>query len=157
MKPDIWTTFDLCREAGACPGGYRKLADSLGGVKEYGARKKISLLQVLKSNDLDDTLWALDHAAGGKDAHRIKHLFMADCAIRVLPIFERERPGDMRPREAIKSTRRYAVGRETTANWDAAGDAAWAAAEPERAWQEARLREYLTGDVKPLRMPRKVK
>ena len=59
---------------------------------------------------------------------RIARLFAADCAERVLPIFECERPGDDRPRLAIKAARDYANGAIDAAAWDAAWDAAWAAA-----------------------------
>ena len=65
---------------------------------------------------------------------RTARLFAADCAERVLPVFERERPGDNRPREAIAVARRYANGAATredlAAARVAAGDAegaAWAA------------------------------
>src|SRR3990167_6808737 len=51
-------------------------------------------------------------------------LFAADCAERVLPLFERECPNDMRPREAIAAARAYARGEIGAA----AGDAAWDAA-----------------------------
>lgn len=69
-------------------------------------------------------------------------LFAADCAEHVLPVFEREHPGDDRPRRAIQAVRQFAR-RELAATpltaaaaWAAArdaaeaaaGDAAWAAA-----------------------------
>ncbi len=63
-------------------------------------------------------------------------LFAADCAERVLPIFERNHPDDDRPRKAIEAARAYARGEITikrldaarAAAEDAAEDAAWAAA-----------------------------
>ena len=74
--------------------------------------------------------------AGPVDVSRELRLFACDCAERVLPLFERERPDDARPRMAIEIARRYANGKavseETAAAGDAAraaaGDAAWAAA-----------------------------
>ena len=77
-------------------------------------------------------------------------LFACDCAERVLPIFESICPDDDRPRRAIETARRYAVGEATAdelaaaraaaAAWAAAraaaGDAAWAAAAA--AWAAAR-------------------
>lgn len=58
--------------------------------------------------------------------------FACDCAERVLPIFERERPDDDRPRRAIEVARRFARGEATdselAAAWAAARAAAWAAA-----------------------------
>jgi hypothetical protein len=72
---------------------------------------------------------------------RIARLFAADCAERVLPIFERERPNDDGPRKAIEAARAFARGEidrqqlaaAWAAAWAAAGDAAWAAA-----WAAAR-------------------
>lgn len=81
-----------------------------------------------------------------------QRLFACDCAERVLPIFERERPGDKRPREAIETARRFARGeaseRELSVaeeaawdawdgSWAAAGSAAWAAAHGAVAWSAA--------------------
>ena len=63
---------------------------------------------------------------------RTLRLFAADCAERVLPLFEQQRPNDNRPRQAVETARRFANGEATrdelAAAWDAAWDAAWAAA-----------------------------
>ena len=71
---------------------------------------------------------------------RIARHFACDCAQRVLPIFERARPNDMRVRECIATARAFADGNATQAQlaaaaaaagdaaWDAAADAAWDAA-----------------------------
>jgi hypothetical protein len=87
---------------------------------------------------------------------RTLRLFAADCAERVLPIFEKARPGDDRPRLAIQAARDFAEGRigdaardaaraaardaardaARTAARDAARTAAWDAA---RYWQTDRL------------------
>ena len=55
-------------------------------------------------------------------------LFAADCAEQALPIFEKQRPDDDRPRKAIKAARDFANGEITAEMRDAAGDAAGAAA-----------------------------
>ena len=64
-------------------------------------------------------------------------LFAADCAEHVLPIFEKNRPGDDRPRKAIEAARKFARGEigaaARAAAWAAARDAARAAA-----WAAAR-------------------
>ena len=75
-------------------------------------------------------------------------LFTADCAERVLPIYEAEYPGDDRPRRAIEAARGFvrgeidevALGAAWAAAWAAARAAAraaaWAAAlDAEKAWQ----------------------
>jgi hypothetical protein len=54
-------------------------------------------------------------------------LFAADCAERVLPLFEQERPDDARPRETIATARAFARGEATGKQLSAAWDAAWAA------------------------------
>jgi hypothetical protein len=87
-------------------------------------------------------------------------LFAAACAEHVLPIFEKERPNDDRPRRAIKAARAYARGEidaaaraaARAAAWDAARAAARAAAwdaawDAERTWQAERLGQYLRGEV----------
>ena len=83
-------------------------------------------------------------------------LFAADCAERVLPIYEKQYPDDNRPRKAIDAARKYTLGEITkeelaaagaaaraaarAAAWDAARAAAWAA---ERERQIERLAYYL--------------
>jgi len=56
---------------------------------------------------------------------RRSRLFAADCAERVLHIYESRYPGDSRVRECIDTARRYANGQATMEELDAAGDAAW--------------------------------
>jgi len=78
-------------------------------------------------------------------------LFAADCAERVLPIFEREYPDDDRPRKAIQAARDFVDGKISRDELYAAGEAgyvaasaAWSAAgDSERAWQTGKLFEYL--------------
>ena len=43
-----------------------------------------------------------------KKDHKLLGIWAADCAKRVLPYFERAYPKDKRPREAIKSLRKWA-------------------------------------------------
>ncbi len=89
---------------------------------------------------------------------RTARLFACDCAERMLSIYERDYPGDQRPRQAVEVARRYANGQATqdelaaarvaagAAAWDAAWAAAWVAARAtERQWQTGRLMEYLAG------------
>jgi hypothetical protein len=54
--------------------------------------------------------------------------FRADVAEHVLPIFEAERPDDPRVRDCIAVIRRYAIGKATQKELDAAARAAYAAA-----------------------------
>jgi hypothetical protein len=76
---------------------------------------------------------------------RVLRHFAADCAEACLPLFERERPRDDRPRRAIEVARRFADGQATLGElavaWAAAGAAAraqWAIGAPwDAAWAAA--------------------
>ena len=81
----------------------------------------LPLLTVLDSNGLDDAIWAL-RAVDGYD--RGTRLFGCWCACQVLPIYEKQYPNNMRPRQAIETAALYAEGIETAA----ASAAAWSAA-----------------------------
>ena len=76
-------------------------------------------------------------------------LFAGWCARRVLPLFERQRPDDKRPRAAIETAEQYARGEATAeeldAAWYAAGPAAGCA---ERKIQTDALMQLLnTGEL----------
>jgi hypothetical protein len=67
---------------------------------------------------------------------RTQRLFACDCAERVLPLYEKQYPGDVRPRKATETARRFANGKATKEELAAAEaavgsavEAAWAAAE----------------------------
>ena len=76
-------------------------------------------------------LWLVEHRGLKLDESKLR-LFACDCAEQVLPLFERDYPEDKRPRVAIETARRFANGKATReeldAAWAAALDAAWAAA-----------------------------
>jgi len=61
------------------------------------------------------------------DEHIARH-FACDCAEEVLHLYEQKYPDDPRPRQAIEVARRYADGKVTDEDLDAARDAAWDAA-----------------------------
>ena len=72
-------------------------------------------------------------------------LFAADCAERVLYLFERERPNDERPRKAIQAARDFAEGKAADAAMAAmaaasaaASGAAWDA---EQTWQRGQFEQ----------------
>lgn len=114
------------------------------------------ILATLDCRGLNAALRLLDEAPG---TEMLRRLFAADCAERVLPLFEAEFPGNTRPREAIRVARdpnateeelRAARAAARAAAWAAASAAAWDA---ERAAQTARLRQYLEHGEAAAQMP----
>src|SRR5262245_7969833 len=63
-----------------------------------------------------------------EEDRRLVGLLAADCAERVLPLFEAKAPSDTRPREAIEGIRAYARGGKRTAQLRSFAWAAHAAA-----------------------------
>jgi hypothetical protein len=117
----------------------------LGGQVVAGDDKVVSeRLRLVRKTPMDD---------------RRLRLFAADCAEDVLPLFEQERPDDVRPRAAIAAARAFARGEITAAARDAAraaaraaaGDAAGAAARAAAgAAARAAARAHLTPSVDQL-------
>lgn len=78
---------------------------------------------------LEDVLWVMEHLKGqGCGLDRRYHLWGADCAAHVLPIFEAAHPGDWRPRNAIDAVREFAAGRIGRKSLSAFQRQAWRAA-----------------------------
>jgi hypothetical protein len=139
MTTELYTTGKLARSAGSdlhCD-AFRMVFDSVGG-ETYGWETPVLLSKVLEVAGLDAALWALRCVPPEQEADRdrIARLFACDAAESVLHIFERQRPDDRRPREAIRIARRFANGQATRQELDAAGAAAWAAA-GDAAWAAA--------------------
>src|SRR5215813_7653936 len=63
-----------------------------------------------------------------EEDRRFVGLWAADCAERVLPLFEAKAPSDTRPREAIEGIRAFARGGKRTAQLRSLAWAAHAAA-----------------------------
>ena len=124
MTQQPTTTLKDIRAASPCTEGWEKLLNHLGksATEAKTDETPLPVLTVFESNGMDDALWVLDCAIGNK---HICRLFAADCAEMVLPLFERERPDDTRPRDAISAARDADA---TSGQRAAAGDAAWAAA-----------------------------
>jgi len=129
-------TFAEARKHGACLDRYKKFAEFKGGVTKWGANKPFPLLEVLDNNGLDDALWALRCCQPEVERDRLARLFACDCAEKVLPIYEKQYPKDIRPRQAIEVARKFANGEATQDALAAARDAAWDA-------QAQMLRKYL--------------
>ena len=93
-----------------CRDGLKAAAGKLGGVAAWKARGFTFREMADAGIPFDDLIWLVSAAARNEpDIERRVRLWVADCAARVLPIFEREMPGDSRPRQAIEAGRGFAV------------------------------------------------
>ena len=110
------------------PGGFQKYLIEIGACKEavdwVGNQTRAHAWKTCERGDW--MIWLLVNK--GKTADKILRLIAADCAERVLPIFEKQYPGDDRPRKAILAARDYANGKIGAASMAAAGAASIAAA-----------------------------
>ncbi|CAJ7293248.1 putative bacteriophage protein [Burkholderia pseudomallei] len=132
FDPRFTVTLAALREAGACYGGYNKLVRSIQGKAlsmedadreayiRFRHDAEIPLLDILKSNGLDDALWVLHCVL---DADRDLRLFAVWCARQVEHLME-----DQRSKDALNVAERFVNGEATDKEQDAARDAAWAAA-----------------------------
>lgn len=80
-----------------------------------------------------------------EEDHALLALWAADCAERVLPLFEERAPHDDRPRAAIAAARSWAAGDLTMMRSRAAGGHAMGAARPLRG--AARFAAYAAGQA----------
>jgi hypothetical protein len=106
----LTTTLNLLLAKEACAPRYRHLVRSLGGLA-YGQDKPINLLYILKSNGVEDVLWAL--RATQQSCRVVARLMACDFAEEVLPLYECIYPNDARLRNTIETGRRYALGLDT--------------------------------------------
>ncbi|MHB1799326.1 MAG: putative immunity protein [Vulcanimicrobiaceae bacterium] len=116
----ITTTLAEIRAHKPCTEGWRTLTTALRS--DYGDTTPLPLLRIVDTNGIADALWALAHV--GPDGKRIAVKFAADCAERVLPIWEARHPDDDRPRKAIEAARGGIVGDNDAADAAAAYDTA---------------------------------
>ena len=126
----MFTTLNKIREQGPCIDGWERLLRSLGKTKADD--EPLSLLTVLDSNGLDDTLWCF-RAVDGFDKE--KRLFAVWCARQVQHLMT-----DSRSLAALDVAERFAFGDATRTELDAAQSAAQAARDAARdaAWSAAR-------------------
>ena len=147
-KIRLTTTLAKLRKHSPCASGWGTLLQSLPA--DYPETKPINLLHILKSNGVQDMMWALRAATPDKPKLRVS--MCADMAARVLKYYEARYPDDKRPRDCIHACRQFVRGKITltlgkaaataTAAADAAtnADAAYAA---ERKAQAEIIRKYL--------------
>jgi hypothetical protein len=126
----LQTTLNIIRAHSPCADGWAKLLKSLPAKFDHDA--PITFAHILKSNGLDDALWALRSVLPEQEKERDREARLLACeyAESVLHIFEREYPKDNRPRLAVETVRRFALDKATAEELAAARDAAWDAAWP---------------------------
>ena len=139
----ITTTLQLLRTKNMYAPRYEHLLKSLGAG--WPDKRPINLLQILEYSGAEDALRAL-RAAQEPEADRIARIIACECAETVLHIFELKFPGDTRPRDAIRMSRRFVIGKVTQAELRtariAAGDAACAWPAPYAAYNAAYAAYY---------------
>ncbi len=120
----IYTTLNKIREHKPCKKGWEKLLTHLGKTK--ADNEPLPLLTILDSNGLDDCLWALrtvpEHAG-------LWRKYAVWCARQVEHLMT-----DERSKRALDVAWRYAEGKATNEELDAAAEAAWAAWAAREAW-----------------------
>lgn len=168
-EPSVWT--DPIRRIVPCVNGYHvcRLPDLIDWLGPH-----LWVVEVRGERIDDDNKIVVGQArlVEHVDAwnSRTALLFAADCAERVLPLYERASPDDDRPRRAIDATRAYARSEISEEDLDATWSATWSAARAaesaawaatrtaarsaarsassaERHWQTARLLQYLNGEL----------
>mgnify|MGYP003646998834 CR=1 FL=1 len=113
----------MMKEKNACSGATRKIG-ALAGNSD------VTLMQALDATDMQDAFWWLRANDLTPDQERDLRLLACDYAEHVLHIFEDKNSNDYRPRRAIDTARRHALGQATKEELvDAAAGAARAAAD----------------------------
>jgi hypothetical protein len=127
MAPTL--TYSQLRKLEPCPDRLYGVTRKLGGPRRWG-NKLVTAAEARKAGvGFEDLLWVIVKLAlADKDVERRLRLWMADCGAHVLPIFEKFRTCDTRPRNAICMARAFARGATDVFALDAARYAAWAAA-----------------------------
>jgi len=113
------TTLKAIRSHSPCESGWTKLLDYLRKTKADD--EPLSLLEILKSNGLDDALWCLRAVDGHDEEIR---LYAVWCARQVQHLIT-----DPRSLDALDVADAFANGKATKAELAAARAAAWDAAE----------------------------
>ena len=106
-RPVICTTLQMIKNKGPCTRGWVNLLQCLGKTKPDG--RKLSLLKILEFNGIKDAIWALGCVNSKYD--NALRLFACHCVQPSLKFWEKEYPGDKRPRKAIEAAKKFAHGK----------------------------------------------
>lgn len=143
----IGLTYDEVRNLDPCSSSFTRVSKLLGGETAWNGNKIDAAKAREAGCTFDDIVWAASALAReNPDVERRLRLWMADCAARVLHIYEKTESSPA-PRNAIVAARQFARGEIDAAAWAAAWAAARAAAwAAEEAWQFDRLIAWLSDD-----------
>ena len=141
------TTLKAIRNHGPCESGWVNLLGALGKTKADD--EPLSLLEILKSNGLDDALWCL-RAVDGYDkeirlyavwcARQVQHLMTDKRSLDALDVADAFANGKVTKKELAAARDAAGAARDAAgAAWAAALAAALAAAGAARATQEKEL------------------
>ena len=135
----IGLTYAQLKDLSPCTDTLADVTKKLGGARKWG-KLIITAGQARAAGcSFDNIVWAASAVARtNPDIERRLRLWMADCAARVLHVYEKTETSSA-PREAIVAARRFARGEITAAAWAAAWDA-------EEKWQFDRLIARLSDD-----------
>jgi hypothetical protein len=97
------TTFRKIKDCKPCENGWEKL---ISYYKPSSLDEEISIKEIIKSNGLDDAIWALRAV----DDTEALTLLSIDLAESVLHIYEKRFPGDMRVCDCIDACKKYIRG-----------------------------------------------
>jgi hypothetical protein len=136
----ICTTLKAIKEHSPCSGGLKKLLKHLGKTK--CDEEPLPLVEILKSNGLDDAIWCLRSVD-----HKSVRLYAVACAREVQHLMT-----DERSLKALDVAEAYANGQATEEEMEQAKDAAYAAyaayAAAKAAYYAAKAAYYAAYDAK---------
>ncbi len=107
----LHTTLRLAKKAEDYQRSYRKFAKHIGNVEGFGEDTPIPLIDIIDVCGFDDAILCLICTV--EESKKFSRLLACEFAEHVLQIFEKDYPGDKRPREAIAVARRFARGKAT--------------------------------------------
>jgi len=99
----LYTTINKLKEERACESGFKKVLKFVGS--KFDRDEKIPLSDIIKSNDIDDAIWAL--RATTKCSKKVYQQVALFCAESSLGIYEKQYPDDSRVRDCIEATKKY--------------------------------------------------
>jgi hypothetical protein len=138
----IGLTYEELKALKPCANDFAAVVAALGGAEAWNGKSIDAASARAAGVTLEQMVWVASAVARtDPDVKRRLRLWMADCAARVLHIYESTEKSDA-PRKAIIAARQFARGGIGAAAWEAARAAAWEAAKvaaDHAAWAVAKV------------------